>query len=404
MNRLLFFILLLACYFLLHSCATQQYANTIERDKDNACIVRIVVQLGVDGTDADVEAVSKEMEECFKSECFLPCENNKEKGCRVIMTAIVKKWSSIEPNDKSRYHMVTMVDDDGLPSRAMIGKANDAFGVSGTWRRGAHGHTYCHETMHFLGLPDRYCSRYFNAVTGIDSVENVCSPPPDPMEGKCCNTSAQLTRCGTPCQGHEHDMMAASLNPLSCENIRDVLSNAGFANCPAECCSSNLAYDEFFAGPSYLHFDDKEESFGAVGATLSYTHWTNSKFGLTLDAGFYTKTEKEDDFKQKSNLFSIGVGVSYKPKLFGGISKLDLTTHALIGMMNYTTKVELSGVGENKVSRSSISANLGADISYRLTSKIDLRLLEIDYMPTFFGDGTQNNYRVSTGVEIKFGK
>jgi hypothetical protein len=403
MNRLFIPVLIITGYFLLQGCATQKYANTIVRDEDNPCIIRIVVQLGVDGTDADVEAVSKDMEECFKSECFLPCENNQEKGCRVIMTAVVKKWSTIDANDRYRYHMVTMVDDDGLPSRAMIGKAND-LGVSGTWRRGAHSHTYCHETMHFLGLDDKYCSRYFNAVTGIDSIENVCAPPPDPNGGKCCTPSAQNTRCSTPCAGHEHDLMATLEPGLSCNNVKEVLAGAGFGNCPEECCSSNLAYDEFFTGPSYLHFDDKQESFGAYGGTLNYTHWTNSKFGLTIDLGYYTKSEKDNNFKQNNNFFTIGVGVSYKPKVFGGGSKFGLNTHALLEMFNYNSKIELSGIGETKSTRSSLGANLGASLEYRLNSKFDLRLLQVDYMPTFFGEGTQNNVRVSTGLELKFGK
>ena len=31
-------------------------------------------------------------------------------------------------------------------------------------------------------------------------------------------------------------------------------------------------------------------------------------------------------------------------------------------------------------------------------------LLQIDYIPTFFGDGTQNNYRLGLGLEVNFGK
>jgi len=402
MNRLLVAVLLSTGYFILQSCATQNHANTIERDKDNVCIIRIVVQLGIEGTDDDVAAVNTQMQDCFKSECFIPCENNKEKGCKVTMHAIVKKWSDIPNDEKQNWHDITMVDDDGLPSNAHLGNPNTV-GSFGQWRRGVHPHTYCHETMHLLGLPDKYCSRIYHVIEDSIEIENTCDPPPDPNIN-CCNPTAQRTRCGTPCPGHEHDLMGTVEPDLSCDNIRDVLSRSGFGSCPDECCSSGHAYDEFFVGPSYLHFGDKEQSFGAYGGTISYTHNLNSKFGLTIDAGYYTKTDKQDDYKQKNNIFTIGAGLTYKPNLFGMNTKLDFASHAYIGMMNYKSKVEIGGVGYGDESKSVLSANLGVSLSYKLNNKIDLRLLQVDYIPAFLSDGTQNNYRVSAGVEINLGK
>lgn len=402
MNRLFLSVLILTGYFLLQGCAPQNHANTIVRDKDNVCIIRIIVQLGIEGTDDDVAAVTAQMEECFKSECFIPCESDKEKGCKVTMIAIVKKWSSLTEDEKWTFHQVTMVDEDGLPSFANIGRANSGNSF-GTWRRNAHTHTYCHETMHLLGLPDRYCSRLFNAVDGSTSVENRCDPPPDPGQD-CCTPRASYTRCSSPCAGHDHDLMGSLEPGLSCENIKDVLSKAGFGNCPDECCSSPYTFHEFFVGPSYLHFGDKEVKFGAYGATLEYTYPLSTKVGLMIDGGYYQQTDKEDDFKQKNSIYTLSGGISYKPNLFGINSKLDLSTHALLGVANYKVKSEFGGSGSTSNSETSLSANLGVALNYKLNNKFDIRLMQVDYIPTFFAEATQNNYRLSVGLEMNFGK
>ncbi|HYJ37866.1 MAG TPA: outer membrane beta-barrel protein, partial [Chitinophagaceae bacterium] len=395
MNRSIFSVIIAAGYFLVQACVPQKHANTIVRDEENPCIIRIVVQLGIDGTDDDVAAVTTQMEDCFKKECFIPCETDKEKGCKVTMNAIVKKWSSLSGEEKETFHQINMVPNDGLPSNAHIGKANSGNSF-GTWRRNEHPHAYCHETMHLLGLPDKYCSRLYNAVDGSAILEVSCDPPPDP-NGNCCVPDAQNTRCGTPCGGHDHDLMATVAADLSCENIMDVLKLAGFDKCPDECCLSAQTFrSSLFGGPSYLHFGDQNTKFDGFGATLNYTYPLGKKVGLTIDGGYYMHIDKQGDFKESNNIFTLHGGISYNPKFFGSGSKLGLSTHALLGIANWKTKVEFPG-GENKESETSFSANLGASLDYKLNSKFDLRLLQVDYIPTFFREDTQNNYRVSVG-------
>ena len=160
--------------------------------------------------------------------------------------------------------------------------------------------------------------------------------------------------------------------------------------------------DEIFVGPSYLHFGDKDADFGAFGGTLEYTHWTSEKFGLTLDVGYYAHTEKETNLEQKNHIFTLSAGATYIPKLFGANSKLDLLTHALLGMVNYKTKLDIGVSGEDELSRGSFSFNLGAALNCYLSDKLDLRIIEADYIPTFFFSNTQNNFRLSTGLSFKW--
>jgi hypothetical protein len=45
---------------------------------------------------------------------------------------------------------------------------------------------------------------------------------------------------------------------------------------------------------------------------------------------------------------------------------------------------------------------LGGGIDTRITDKFYWRIIQGDYLLTQFGGGSQNNFRVSTGVVIRF--
>lgn len=404
MNRFILPVLIVTGYGLLQSCAVQNHANTIERDKDNPCIVHIVVQVGVDGNDSDVIAVREQLEPCFSKECFIPCGNDSTKGCKVTTNAIVKKWSSLSNKEQSSFHHVTMVPDDKKPSNAQIGTANGGSSV-GEWRRNAYPRTYCHETLHLLGLPDQYCSRLFNAVDSSIINEIACVPPPDPNGGSCCSPTPQHTRCSSPCTGHENDLMATLTPDLSCQNILDVLKAAGMDKCPDECCNSHHTYyrNEFFIAPSYLHFGDKDYHIGAYGGSLGYTYKVSPKLGLTIDLGYYGKTQTDSlsDEKTKYSIYTFGLGLNYYPNLFGSNSKLGLSTHAYMGIMKLKSEFELGG-STYSTDKSSFCPNLGAALNYNLNAKWEIRLIQADYMPTFFFSGTQNNYRLSVGLGLRW--
>jgi hypothetical protein len=133
------------------------------------------------------------------------------------MKGIVKSWNSLTPQEKDNYHQVSMLDNDGLPSNAGIGRAN-AGASMGEWRRNEPPRTYCHETLHFLGLHDEYCDRRFNPIDSSVIVARRCDPPPEP-NGNCCVPNAANPRCGGPCDGHGDDLMATLSASISCKNV-----------------------------------------------------------------------------------------------------------------------------------------------------------------------------------------
>lgn len=385
---------------LLYSCTgTRRFGTTIERDENNPCLINMIIQVAVEGTDADVTNIRTELEACFNKECFIPCDNDSTKGCLTKIKVIVKKYSTLNEDERASFHYVQMIDDDGLPSNASLGTPNSGTS-SGTWRRKLQPGVFCHEVLHFCGLDDKYCSRLYDPVLDSVSVELTCAPPPDPG-ANCCLPFSGNTRCSTPCNGHDHNLMATTNAPLSCDNIKDVLQRSGFNSCPQECCNSDKTFtkppDEVYITPGYMGFGDKSTKFGAIGVSIGYTKSISASTGITLDAGYYTHTKTENSYKDISNLLNITAGVTWVPGTQKNKKGLSVSTHLLAGISNYTQKSKSPG---NTTSNSEISfhANIGAALNLKLNNKLGIRLLQADYAPTFFYKTTQHNYRLGAGV------
>ena len=347
---------LLVPFLILNACTTQQNATTIVRDKNDECTVRIIVQLGVDGTDDDVNTVRNQLENCFASSCFIKCPDDTTKGCKIESNVIVKKWSSIDASDRAAFHHIRMVDNDNLPSFVdSLGKANGA-ASGGEWRRNEHPRTYCHEVLHLCGLADQYCSRLYDSVSRVVSTEIVCSPPPDPNYGTCCNPRiVRYGRCSTPCEGHDHDLMATLSYDVSCQNMFDIVKGAGLLSCPESCCkkpSSQLPL------PGTAVPDEKTYKIG-VELKPSYS-------------GLYTM----DDFnpnnviKEKYHGYGLGLGVTFDYKLFDNFSLNSSLKYQRDINTNHSTTTNTFGnytyVNENnysyKFQNLTLDLNAGYDI------------------------------------------
>ena len=361
MNR---FIYIIAIGFIfLQSCtSTRRFGTTIERDENNPCQINMIIQVAIQGTADDVKKVRAELEECYNKECFIPCPDDSLKGCKTKITVVVKAYGELKQDELSAFHYVEMVDNDGLPSNAYLGKPNNG-AVSGVWRRNEPIGTYCHEVLHFCGLDDKYCSRLFDPVTGAIITERICDPPPEPF-GNCCTPHISQTRCGNPCAGHEHNLMATTSAPLSCDNIKDVLKGAGLNSCPPECCGSDKTFArpaaEAYLLPGYYHFGDKNQKFGSFGTSLGGTINITPKFGVSLEGGYYQHTDKQNNYEQKSGLYHITGGVSYElTKLKGNY---DLKSQVMLGISKWTDKIT-SGTTTNDNKQNSFHFKIGVSLN-----------------------------------------
>ena len=123
------------------SLAAENNGITVKLD---GCTILVILQVGVDGTNADVDTVKKSLEKTYTKECPLG-------WCTIKSSVVVKKWSDIPAADTGKYSKVTMVDDDKNPSFTHEGTPNGANG-NGTWRRGRRAEEYGHEAGHLSGL------------------------------------------------------------------------------------------------------------------------------------------------------------------------------------------------------------------------------------------------------------
>jgi hypothetical protein len=400
MKRTVFFTGLI---FLLVSCTTtRRFGTTIERDENNPCQVNIVIQVAIQGTADDVKTVRSALEACYNKQCFIPCPNDSTKGCMTKTTVVVKGYGELKEEERDAFHYVNMIDDDGLPSNAYLGTPNNG-ASSGTWRRNQIPGVYCHEVLHFCGLDDKYCSRLFDPVTNQITTELICTPPPDPGNGSCCTTFFNGRRCSTPCDGHEHNLMANSSAELSCQNIMDVLKLAGLDNCPEECCRSGQTFSrpppEYYISPGYLHFGDKQTKFGGFGVSIGGVKYIGSSLGVSIDAGYHSHTDKQDNnYKQSQGLINITGGVSYRlPDPFKTNEKFSVNLHGRAGIMNWTQKTTFNN-SSSKNSEQSLLLDFGGALNMKLNKDWSLRLIELRYMPTFFYEATQNNFRIGVGI------
>lgn len=147
-----------------------------------------------------------------------------------------------------------------------------------------------------------------------------------------------------------------------------------------------LAQDEkveVFGGYSYLRFRPSPNvnlNGWEASAQYKFTDWLG---GVADFDGHYGSIN--------------GVGTSTYTYLFGPQVSLPARVspfgHLLLGGAHYSA---------GGFSNSSFSMALGGGIDATLVHDIRWRLIQMDYLLTQFGGGSQNNLRISTGIVLRF--
>ncbi len=137
---------------------------------------------------------------------------------------------------------------------------------------------------------------------------------------------------------------------------------------------------ELFGGYSYMRFLSSNLNGWEISGQYKFVDWLG---GVADFDGHYGSIN--------------GISTSTYTYLFGPQislpSRLSPFGHLLLGGAHDST----GGFG-----RSSFSMALGGGIDAELTDRIHWRLVQADYLTTQFGGGSQNNFRFSTGILIKF--
>jgi opacity protein-like surface antigen len=175
--------------------------------------------------------------------------------------------------------------------------------------------------------------------------------------------------------------------------------------------ADNKPRTEFFIGYSYLRadglpnlqdntFSDPKfgERAGVHGIDTSVTRFITPRFGITGDFSFNQKdralTLSNGTGNFETRISSALVGPTFK---FVNDSRLSPFVRALFGLANtrFDAEQQLTLGSSSQRNTLQTSANdfamaLGGGLDVRLSNRVDLRVLQIDYNPIFLQDRSVN--------------
>ena len=168
--------------------------------------------------------------------------------------------------------------------------------------------------------------------------------------------------------------------------------------------------NEFFAGYSYHSADintltvDPRRT-GQNGVNLEYTRNITRHVGITGDASAHFHRDARQTttgtFTSKRDQYFLLAGLQFKA---GSSRRVQPFAHALFGaslFRGFTSDIRTSGNVYTIDDATSFAMAFGGGLDIRVNKRIDLRMIQADYTPTFFGSGRQNNFRLSVGIVFK---
>ena len=169
--------------------------------------------------------------------------------------------------------------------------------------------------------------------------------------------------------------------------------------------------NEFFVGYSFNSADINTLTVapgrtGQHGLNLAYTRYLTERVGLTFDASAHLKrdhfTFNNLDFERKRDQYHFLAGVQFKARESG--RRVAPFAHLLAGgalFRGFASSRTQAGNTYLIDDATSFALAAGGGIDVRAGRHFDIRLIQADYLPTFFGSSRQDNLRLSFGVVFK---
>jgi opacity protein-like surface antigen len=168
--------------------------------------------------------------------------------------------------------------------------------------------------------------------------------------------------------------------------------------------------NEFFAGYSYHSADINTLTIdpnrtGQNGLNVAYKRNLNEQVGFKIDASAHFKRDSQTlaagQFSSKRDQYYLLGGLEFKGK---GNRSVSPFAHAMAGaslFRGFTTLATPTGNIFTFDDATSFAIAVGGGLDLRASDRIAIRVIQVDYIPTFFGSGRQDNFRVSVGVVFK---
>jgi hypothetical protein len=130
-----------------------------------------------------------------------------------------------------------------------------------------------------------------------------------------------------------------------------------------------------------------------TAVTENVNHW----FGGTLEFSGYYKTPQFLNVSNREQLYTILYGPRFSYRKPYGTAFV----HGLLGAAR--TSVDVVPTGPHATDYS-FALDMGGGVDLTLTNQTAVRLLQLDYLRTNALGSSQNNYRLSAGIVLRFGK
>ena len=153
---------------------------------------------------------------------------------------------------------------------------------------------------------------------------------------------------------------------------------------------------ELFGGYGFARFDN------GAGASASNLNGVIGSFGWNVKPWLQIVADSSYNFVTVSSVKSVMYGNHWGPRIFyRGRNRWGLTpfVEGLVG--GTRADITVPGVGGYTTSQNVLSYKVGGGLDMKLSRKIEIRLLDVDYYRTSFGTNLyQNNYWASAGIVL----
>lgn len=186
-------------------------------------------------------------------------------------------------------------------------------------------------------------------------------------------------------------------------------------NRPAQTSTPDVDYSrvDLFGGFTIQREDGEPDGFNLYGWNAAATLNVKSKFGIKADTSGVYRSENGTSIKRHSFLAG--------PQLSARQRSVRVFAHALLGLAHVNADTDLGDGDLDPNARSGDKVTLkpavlsagfsdtafamayGGGLDLRLNRRLMIRLAQLDYQPTRFGENWQHNFRFSTGLVFNFG-
>jgi len=149
-----------------------------------------------------------------------------------------------------------------------------------------------------------------------------------------------------------------------------------------------------------VSFDEKYQSYNGFTAEFNQNITRHvgivTSFTGTYDTSAYVNVKTGRAFNASVQRYDLLIGPRYNWRLSG----VTPFVHALAGITHMRVSFD-DALSPAKKADTAFAMAFGGGLDVHAGEHIDIRAVQVDYLPTFFNSTHQNNMRVSAGVKIK---